>query len=269
MVSAATVLLMAGGASGCGTSGNEAAAVPIGSGPAASGRPAPVSTIVVTTGSPTPSATPAPAHTTEAATPAPAKLRIMPLGDSITYGLGDDGLGSYREVLGRKLAAKGLRFDFVGSMESGPPGMDRDNEGHVGWRIAQIAAGADRWMATYRPDVVLLHIGTNDMRSDDKAAGAPDRLSALIDQLLGDDPDVHVFVAEIIGADDDAYDGEYQERIDAYNALIPGIVALKGERVHLVDQHRIDGDLLGDTFHPNKAGYRKMANTWYRALNPS
>jgi lysophospholipase L1-like esterase len=196
-------------------------------------------------------------------------LRILPLGDSITYGLGDEDLGSYRAVLGERLAAAGVEVDFVGSMQSGPTGVDRDNEGHIGWRIEQIAAQADAWMAAHRPDVVLLHIGTNDMRSDAKAVGAADRLSALIDRLLAADPQVRIVAARIVGAQDAKFDGRYQRRIDAYNALIPGVVAIKGDRVRLADQHRVDGPGMADTFHPNKRGYREMADNWFTALDPS
>jgi lysophospholipase L1-like esterase len=263
-VATAAVLLLAGGAAGC-ASGAKSLAAPV----VPSEEPTPVSTVVISTGSPTPAATVPVQTRTPEKTRAAAKLRIMPLGDSITYGLNHPDEGSYRAELGQKLAKAGVAVDFVGSMRSGPEGTDRDNEGHIGWRIGQIAARADEWMATYRPQVVLLHIGTNDMRSDDKALGAPDRLSALVDELLAADSKVHVVVAEIIGSDDAEYGGQYQRRIDAYNALIPALVAAKGTRVHLADMHRVDGDDLADTFHPNQRGYRKMAKVWLKVLDPS
>ena len=264
LVATAAVLLLAGGANGC-ASKHRVLAAPV----VPSEEPTPVSTIVVSTGSPAPTPTSVVKTLTPERTRTPAKLRIMPLGDSITYGLNHPDQGAYRTELGKKLAKAGVGVDFVGSMRSGPEGTDRDNEGHIGWRIGQIAARADEWMATYRPQVVLLHIGTNDMRSDDEALGASDRLSALIDQLLAADPKVHVVVAEIVGSDDADHDGQFQRRIDAYNALIPGLVAAKGERVHLADMHGIDGGDLADTFHPNASGYRKMAKVWFKVLVPS
>jgi len=197
-----------------------------------------------------------------------APVRILPLGDSITWGMGSVQLGSYRIDLAQRLAAAGVAVDMVGSNQSGPSGSDVDNEGHTGWRIGQIAEQADAWMSAYQPDVVLLHIGTNDMRSDDRAAGAAGRLAALIDQLLAASPDVQILVAKIIGAKDQAVAGAFQRRIDAYNAEIPSIVAARSPRVHMVDQTGVDGTDVLDMLHPNEFGYRKMAWTWYRALQP-
>ena len=202
------------------------------------------------------------------AAPASAPVRILPLGDSITYGLGSEQLGSYRVELAGRLAAAGITVDLVGSNDSGPSGADQDNEGHSGWRIDQIAEHASGWLEAYRPDVVLLHIGTNDMRSDEKAAGAPARLGALIDQLLIASPDVRILVAKIVGARDARFGGAYQQRIDAYNASVPAVVASRGARVRLVDQTGVDGTDLLDTLHPNEYGYSKMAWNWYRALQP-
>ncbi|GLY93033.1 SGNH/GDSL hydrolase family protein [Actinoplanes sp. NBRC 103695] len=214
-----------------------------------------------------------PAATVSAATvPAVADVRtpvrILPLGDSITYGLGSERLGSYRVELARRLASAGIAVDLVGSHASGPRGADQDNEGHSGWRIDQIAERAPGWIAAYQPDVVLLHIGTNDMRSDEKAAGAPVRLGALIDQLLIASPDVRILVAKIVGAKDTRVGGVYQQRIDAYNASVPAVVASRGARVRLVDQTGVDGTDLLDMLHPNEFGYSKMAWNWYRALQP-
>jgi lysophospholipase L1-like esterase len=220
--------------------------------------PPPITSAPVTTSVP-----PATGPATSPAAGDRRPLRIMPLGDSITFGSGSSTRSSYRVGLHRRLSAAGLSVDFVGSVRSGA-GADVDNEGHPGWRIAEIAARADEWLAASRPDVVLLHIGTNDMRSDERAVGAAGRLSALIDQILAARPGVRIFVAELVGARDEAV----QARIDAYNAEIPGIVAGKGPRVRLVDLSSVDGPGLADNLHPNDDGSARMAVLWYRAVLP-
>jgi lysophospholipase L1-like esterase len=207
-----------------------------------------------------PSAPPSPSPSSSA--PAPP-LRIMPLGDSITFGSGSPSRSSYRAELYRRLVGAGLSVDFVGSVRSGT-GADPDNEGHPGWRIGQIAEKVDGWLATYRPDVVLLHIGTNDMRTAERAAGATGRLSALIDRIHRARPEARIFVARLIGAGHPAV----QARIDAYNAALPGIVAGKGSRVRLVDLSAVGGAGLADNLHPNDAGYARMAALWFRAVHP-
>ncbi|GAB1692026.1 SGNH/GDSL hydrolase family protein [Krasilnikovia sp. M28-CT-15] len=188
-------------------------------------------------------------------------LRIMPLGDSITYGIGSLTVDGYREQLRRRLVAAHLGVDFVGSQAAGS-GPDRENEGHPGWTIQQIAARAGRWLAAERPDVVLLQIGTNDMARRVDVAGAPARLSALIDQIRAARPAAQIFVAKIPSATVPGY----QARITAFNAAIPRLVAGKGPRVHLVDQSSIDGIDLRDSVHPHDFGYAKMAFNWYLAL---
>jgi lysophospholipase L1-like esterase len=193
-------------------------------------------------------------------------LKIMPLGDSITWGVGSMTHSSYRDDLSRRLAGAGLDVDFVGSQKSGA-GLDDDNEGHPGWTIAGISQQLDGWLATYTPDVILLHIGTNDMRTAGRAAGATTRLSMLLDQIQADRPDAQVFVAELVGAGDDGDSAGHQHRVDAYNAQVGPIVASKGANFHLVDQSRIRGIDMADRLHPNDFGYAEMSYNWYRALS--
>src|SRR5947209_18768574 len=89
-------------------------------------------------------------------------VKVMPLGDSITYGTGDP--GGYRIGLWQRLVAGGYKVDFVGSQSNGPASLgDHDHEGHPGWRIDQLDANIVGWLNTYQPHTVLLHIGTNDI----------------------------------------------------------------------------------------------------------
>src|SRR5262245_26569406 len=57
------------------------------------------------------------------------KIKVMPLGDSITYGSGSSNKGGYRFPLWNDLRVYGSPVDFVGSQQSGPAGFDRDHEG--------------------------------------------------------------------------------------------------------------------------------------------
>jgi lysophospholipase L1-like esterase len=155
----------------------------------------------------------------------------------------------------------GYAPDFVGTQTAGTIG-DADNEGHRGWQIDQLQANATTWINTYQPDVVLLHIGTNDMYRNYQVATAPDRLSALIDQILAARPGIYVLVAKIIPSTN----AEAQPRINAYNATIPGIVAAKGDHVRMVDMTNLASADLFDQVHPNDAGYAKMSDRWYPVL---
>jgi hypothetical protein len=116
------------------------------------------------------------------------------------------------------------------------------------------------------PRTVLLHIGTNDVLQNYNLAGAPNRLSALIDHITAGAPAADVFVATIIPVTSASQEAAAR----TFNAAIPGIVQSKvnaGKHVHLVDMHAAltAGDLT-DGIHPTAAGYDKMAATWYAAL---
>lgn len=188
--------------------------------------------------------------------------RIMPLGDSITYGVGSSTGSGYRAALWDRLVNQaGYPIDFVGSQHSGVL-PDTDNEGHSGWRIDQIAANVDGWLAAYQPDIVLLHIGTNDMNQNYQTDIAPRRLSALLDQILVDRPATTILVAKIVPS----LDPIIQSRITAFNAAVPAVAAAHGNQVRLVDLSVLSSADLADTLHPNDNGYARMAARWSSEL---
>ncbi len=204
----------------------------------------------------------APANADVAVTP----IRIMPLGASITYGTNSTDGNGYREELRRLLVDNaGLPVDFVGSMRSGK-GADRDNEGHPGFRIDQVAANVDRWLAAYEPDVVLLNVGTNDTVQNHQLATAPDRLRALIDRIIADDPTVTVVFSTLVPSDPGR-----AARVQAFNARLPAIAQSEqaaGRAVYLVDLNSslTAADIGPDGTHPTDRGYRKLGDLWYAGL---
>jgi lysophospholipase L1-like esterase len=189
-------------------------------------------------------------------------VKVTPLGDSITWGDHSTTDSGYRGPLFLRLVNEaGYAPNFVGSQTSGTIG-DPNHEGHKSWQINDLQANITGWLGTYQPDVVLLHIGTNDMYRNYQVATAPNRLSALIDQILAARPTAHVLVAKLVPA----ADATVQARIDAYNAAIPGIVASKGPQVHLVDMAGVTTADLDDVLHPNDTGYAKMSDRWCPVL---
>jgi lysophospholipase L1-like esterase len=191
-------------------------------------------------------------------------VKVMPLGDSITSGSPDRSYGGYRHLLGTLLINNGYIIHFVGSRQSGNGVIpSSDNEGHPGWTIIQIKNGIDSngWLETYKPDIILLHIGSNDIRKGD-GASAPGNLSVLLDDILARLPKTHVIVAQIIPFRRGPDEGHL-----SYNAAIPGIVASKGPRVSMVDMQTIlSPNDYAEGLHPNTGGYDKMARAWERAM---
>jgi lysophospholipase L1-like esterase len=203
---------------------------------------------------------------TRTPTPTPTNVisKIMPLGDSITDGLVVP--GGYRIKLWSSIQSLGKTIDFVGSMSNGPAELgDKNHEGHSGWQISQIDTNINNWMDTYKPRIVLLHIGTNDINMNTDLANAPNRLGALMDKILAKLPaNGKLYVATIVPLNNQ------DAKVTAYNSKIPGVVqtrASAGKPVYLVDMYsKLTLADLQDGVHPNRTGYDKMADAWFAAI---
>jgi len=174
-----------------------------------------------------------------------------------------------------QLENQGVGVDFVGSQRLSTDNQtpadldfDQDHEGHSGWRSDQIKANIANWASTYRPDVVLLHIGTNDIRQGVSPNVAANNVAGIIDILRSIVPNVKIVVAQIIPCGD-----ADPNLINAFNQLIPNIASQKNNansRVVVADQFSgfslaTDSD---DNLHPNDSGDQKMADRWYQQLAP-
>ncbi|WP_229069631.1 SGNH/GDSL hydrolase family protein [Actinoplanes sp. DH11] len=186
-------------------------------------------------------------------------VRIMPFGDSLTFGKGDRAENGYRAELFTWLALAGVHADFVGSQRNGS-GADTAHEGHPGWRIAWLNRHTDFWMRKHRPQVVLLDIGTNDLLRN-QAAGAPRRLDQLIDRMLATDPKVRIVLAKLL-----VVRGRHEKEFRSFNATLARAAARHPGNVTLVDMSAIPATDTVDGVHPDELGYRKMAYQWFQGL---
>ncbi|KAF2446751.1 carbohydrate esterase family 3 protein [Karstenula rhodostoma CBS 690.94] len=200
--------------------------------------------------------------------PTPPPLRILPLGDSITFGyLNGTGTNGYRAHLLTRLLASNASVDYVGTLSSGTM-SDPQNEGHSGWTISQVHTALAPALA-FTPNIVLLHLATNDLNGPETPAApyskAPERLGSLIDAILATLPKAVVFVAQIVPTTN----AGSQERFRAFNAAVPGVVrarAEKGFSVVLVDQSVVPTSELSDGLHPSAVGYAHMGDIWADAV---
>ena len=215
------------------------------------------------------------------APPQPVVLRVLPLGDSITHG--NSKSRTYRYSLWTKfidsgLNADGIFFDFVGLQNSNHNrdpvwpdyrghSFDRDHEGHSGWRAEQVLGSLPMWLESYTPEIVLLHLGTNDVFANESTLSTISEIGQLIDVLRADNPTVTVLLAKIIPTRDPISN----QRISELNQQIDGVAALKSTAespVIVVDQNSgfNVGEDTYDGIHPNLAGEEKMAQKWFDAI---
>ena len=197
--------------------------------------------------------------------PAPAPLRVMPLGASSTVGKGSPATAGYRGPLQELLARDGVRVDLVGSLHDGPATVrDRDHEGRSGWTLARMAPLVADWVRQARPDIVLLHAGTNDLLHGVSPRVAADRLAAVLDAIAAVS-DAHVIVAGVWAP----LPGRIGERAEFARRAAAVVAAhrARGHSVRYLDTSNLltRGD-LADGLHPNAAGYRKIAALWEREI---
>ncbi|KAJ7223441.1 SGNH hydrolase-type esterase domain-containing protein [Mycena pura] len=188
-------------------------------------------------------------------------LRLLPLGDSITFGLQSSDGNGYRSTLHNFLSA-GNTVDFIGSLKSGTM-ADNDNEGHSGATIVQIQNFSTNAKALpARPNVVLLMAGTNDVFGVSISTG-PSRLSTLIDSISKACPDAALVVATLTPFPSG------QAAVDTYNQAVTLLVAQRraaGQHILLASMASVLSSDLVDGVHPTDAGYVKMANAWFPVI---
>jgi hypothetical protein len=198
--------------------------------------------------------------------PATGACKILPLGDSITDGIGFS--GGYRVQLFHLAVMNMKNVTFVGSKMNGPMTVDGmpfppKHEGTSGITIGGLDGRIPMPGLNEIPHIVLLHIGTNDMYMS--PAGAADRLATLIDGIVTTAPDALVVVAKIIPLSSGA------SAVATYNEAIPAVVQKQidaKKHVILIDQFTgFPTSELGDGVHPNMAGYSRMAEKWYAAIS--
>lgn len=157
----------------------------------------------------------------------------------------------------------------MGSLKSGPK-PNNEHEGHPGWAVDQISGAATKFLDQtpndQKPNIILLHAGTNDMvlKHDD----ATDRLGRLINWLRVKAPQAFIVVAEIIPFKDE----QLEQRVQAYNTGLRTMFKQKPRRyedtkVQLFNMHdAVKVATLDDGIHPNDEGYKQMADAWYNKL---
>jgi len=200
------------------------------------------------------------------------EVKIMPLGDSITWDwyYGDARAiahkHGYRNHLWYKLQNAKYDVDFVGTRHNGSaisPSFDGDNEGETGLTTHQIASFIYSKLQATSPDIILLHIGTNDSMS--YAPSDMTGLEKILNQIDLYEKNYHknitVILARIIPLP------KAGSWVTTFNSALDGMVANRisdGDNIVKVNMNTISS--LIDGIHPTNTGYQQMANIWFNAL---
>jgi len=186
-------------------------------------------------------------------------------GDSITHGLvHTQGGRSYAEHLHELIR--------------GELGRTRDaviNTAISGHRITDILGDWERRIATWRPDVVTLMIGTNDMATGvGQIIVTPAEFAASLREFVARARGLGAIVVLQTPPSIDVPNAPGRERIVAFADAVREVAA--SEDVIIVDQHARFTDLgnggvpwgmMNDPFHPNAAGHAALALELAHALD--
>gem|GEM_PF-2954923 len=199
--------------------------------------------------------------------------RIMPLGDSITAGVGSgdqlsvaEYMTGYRQPLYVALQSGGYNVDFVGSQQGGQNeglSFDTNHQGHPGWTAAQVSAKVHEWLTASPADIVLLHIGTNALTS------STTDVESILNEIDRYNTSVKVVLARIINRSSYSVYGKLTSDFNANLQKMMERRVTNGDDLRIVNMEPAltYPDDLADNLHPNEAGYHKMASVWYDALD--
>ncbi|KAF1835198.1 SGNH hydrolase [Decorospora gaudefroyi] len=194
----------------------------------------------------------------------------MALGDSIT-----GSPGCWRAYLWQKLQQANVKnTDFVGTLPAQGCGFpyDGENEGHGGYLATNIAAQnlLPNWLSRTNPDIVIMHLGTNDVWNNKSPEQITSAFTKLVQQMRASKPTMSILVAKIIPMNP-AGCSQCGARVVALNRAIEDWVAgiSKEESVVRVVDAWTGFDtrsMTGDGVHPNDVGNRRLADVWFGPL---
>ncbi|KAI4098930.1 MAG: hypothetical protein L6R37_006228 [Teloschistes peruensis] len=197
-------------------------------------------------------------------------LRVLPLGDSITYGEGSSDGNGYRLALATTIKDDGNHLNYIGQVKSGTMGNNR-HEGHGGFPIGPVGNTAKPDYPE-RPNVILLMAGTNDIIFKVDVPNAPKRLSTVIGAAVAACPDAAILVGTLLplihpkenpqlsSTDTEAFNSGLLEAVEKYNK--------EGKHVAVVDMARVNASHISPTdgIHPTDEGYALIAAAWHDGL---
>ena len=226
----------------------------------------------------------------------------MPVGNSITAGEHykfpalEERTG-YRKYLYEMLINSGYNIDFVGSQSHGIRTEDDNDwydwncEAYPGWKIPDIARMVKISLNIYKPDILLVHVGTNGRDWEPKPGQVMDMLDMINDFSVDNNHPMIVFLCSIInrfkGGDvpTTQFNKDIANMIDARTGDKIKIILVDMENGAGLDYSDDPpdpdanppyegGDMLGETYpgvdydvyHPNDKGNTKMAEKFYKEL---
>lgn len=210
-------------------------------------------------------------------------IYILAVGDSITQGgKRDRPEYTYRLPLQMLLHQNNIDYDFIGSRQKGLHDdaswpdvaqnvpFDPDHEGYYGNKTQVACQKVKTAFSGYQsmPDMVLIHLGTNDQKHGDFERNVGEPLRDFINFLRVKNPEVVVLLGHL--------NFQQSDPVLKIRSIVEEIAKdMNSEKspirtVHHYKNWTAEPDkVYTDTFdwaHPNLKGQEKMALNWYAAM---
>ncbi|MDO6712204.1 GDSL-type esterase/lipase family protein [Aliiglaciecola sp. 2_MG-2023] len=208
------------------------------------------------------------------------QTNILFIGDSITQGGKKAEEYTYRYELFKLLTDKQICFDFIGTRNHAHKTgfewpqykaleFDKDHQGYYGIKTNELYEQIKRLKDNFgKPDISLIHIGTNDRKSTDLHNDVEIPLGKLIRILVEMNPDSLILVSLL--------NQNYGNIQKVRTAIENTIAKAKSEQLnvfavkHYVGWNERPGMTNSDTLdwvHPNINGQKKMAQLWFEEMS--
>jgi len=166
--------------------------------------------------------------------------KIICFGDSLTYGIGASSGADYPSQLSKLVSRPVI------------------NAGVPGDTTARALQRLERDVLAYSPDVVLITLGGNDLKNGIAGDIAFNNLKMIVDLIHNQGARVIIGGLHIPFRDRGFGRGYQKLAAETGAVLIPDILeGIMGNR-----------KLMSDPIHPNDAGYKIMAERFYKAMLP-
>lgn len=197
--------------------------------------------------------------------------KIMPIGDSITKGLGSSDNSGYRNDLQSFLNIYSIDYDFVGSQSDGGF-SDNQHEGHLQYTAAQINSNVDGWLDTYNPDYVLLLIGTNDIGANPIENITTD-IENILNKIHNHNSSINILLSSLIPSMNISKDNLITELTGKIKSLYEKkksenyqIRYIGANEIFKSNENWTAEYMAPDSIHPNDTGYSVMGEAFFHGI---
>ncbi|KAI1409084.1 carbohydrate esterase family 3 protein [Hypoxylon sp. FL1857] len=189
------------------------------------------------------------------------KLKIMPLGDSITE------ITCWRAKLWENLKANNLtdKIEFVGSQNNtqkcdteDPDFTKQHHEGHTGYLAIDVAYDhIETWINDTRPDIVTFMLGTDDIAKGRRLQDVVEAYGEMVHTMRHYNQYIKVIVNTIVPLPANMIP------VKKLNDMIPDWAREDNTTkspIYVNDIYPFPNDFLKDGIHPNDAGEDQIAS---------